>query len=76
MQCSECERLRLASGKKLLVMNRRQVVDSLELYYDSIGNTATRYPQSNRTFVNHQQGLLTDGRQSPEAEVRGTGNCL
>ena len=45
------------AGKKLRVMNRRQVVDSLELYYDGVrNNQVTRYSQSSR------RPLYTSGR--------------
>src|SRR6266852_4052827 len=53
-------------SKKLRIMNRRQAVDSLQLYNHRVRNNqvhaiSTIQPE---TFINHRQGPLTDERHS------------
>jgi hypothetical protein len=51
--------------KKLRVMNRRQVIDGLELYYDRIGNNQVHAIPTiqSESLVNHRQGPLRDESQ-------------
>jgi hypothetical protein len=53
-------------SKKLRIMNRRQAIDSLQLYNHRVRNNqvhaiSTIQPEA---FVNHRQGPLTDKRHS------------
>ncbi len=53
-------------GKKLCVMNRRQMIDGFKLHHHRFGNNQVHAIPTiqSEAFVNHRQGPLTDEGQS------------
>jgi hypothetical protein len=51
--------------KKLSIMNRRQAIDDLKLYYDRIGNNQVHALPTiqSESLVNYRQAPLTDESQ-------------